>query len=236
MSHISICGLVAVCIEGRYSSCGFPRSYVRCETTWIDLTTSGSPPDWDQEDPFDYDAKNTEWVENARHWKAIAACLAELAGSTLDEFERARDRAIHVANILDDRSWEDEQGQWEAAIGELEDWMAELGRPATEREALTMWQQVVAPFMAKRATRQAKKRLTSTRRGQFNSARPELALALIERGDPHMCSESNCYCTDDMTVDHVVPLSRGGTDDLSNLRFLCRSCNSRKKDHLAVSA
>lgn len=32
----------------------------------------------------------------------------------------------------------------------------------------------------------------------------------------------------DLTVDHRVPKSQGGTDDHSNLAVLCRSCNSRK--------
>lgn len=26
-------------------------------------------------------------------------------------------------------------------------------------------------------------------------------------------------------VDHIVPLSRGGTDDYDNLRVICRECN-----------
>ena len=32
----------------------------------------------------------------------------------------------------------------------------------------------------------------------------------------------------DLTVDHIVPESRGGTLALENLQTLCRSCNSRK--------
>lgn len=35
------------------------------------------------------------------------------------------------------------------------------------------------------------------------------------------------------TVDHIVPLSRGGTDDPSNLRSACRACNTRKRDRPA---
>lgn len=30
------------------------------------------------------------------------------------------------------------------------------------------------------------------------------------------------------TVDHVIPRSRGGTDDESNLQALCATCNGRK--------
>lgn len=33
-----------------------------------------------------------------------------------------------------------------------------------------------------------------------------------------------------LTIDHVVPLSRGGTNDIDNLQTLCKPCNSSKKD------
>lgn len=31
-----------------------------------------------------------------------------------------------------------------------------------------------------------------------------------------------------MSIDHIVPYSRGGTDDLNNLQLTCKSCNSVK--------
>lgn len=37
-----------------------------------------------------------------------------------------------------------------------------------------------------------------------------------------------CGAWDDLTWDHIVPISRGGTNDWKNLQCLCRSCNSSK--------
>mgnify|MGYP002813225513 FL=1 len=48
------------------------------------------------------------------------------------------------------------------------------------------------------------------------------------------CDFSCTYCHTKIsrrvppTIDHIVPLSRGGTNDLQNLTIACRSCNARK--------
>jgi hypothetical protein len=31
-----------------------------------------------------------------------------------------------------------------------------------------------------------------------------------------------------LSIDHIIPYSRGGSDEVKNLRVLCRSCNSKK--------
>lgn len=37
-----------------------------------------------------------------------------------------------------------------------------------------------------------------------------------------------CGAIEDLTIDHIVPRSRGGSNDQSNLQCLCRSCNASK--------
>lgn len=57
--------------------------------------------------------------------------------------------------------------------------------------------------------------------------RYHLAPQLLDAAD-HTCL--TCGATDDLTIDHIIPMVKGGTDNPSNLQVLCRQCNSRKKD------
>lgn len=43
----------------------------------------------------------------------------------------------------------------------------------------------------------------------------------------HKCCE--CGATEPLEIDHIVPISKGGTSDPSNLQVLCRPCNRRKR-------
>ncbi|KKN65126.1 hypothetical protein LCGC14_0485140 [marine sediment metagenome] len=55
------------------------------------------------------------------------------------------------------------------------------------------------------------------------------ASAIFKR-DAYTCQL--CGWMQDLTIDHKLPISKGGSNDLSNLWTLCRSCNSRKKDRV----
>ena len=42
---------------------------------------------------------------------------------------------------------------------------------------------------------------------------------------------ARCSTTTDLTVDHITPLSKGGTNNPGNLRVLCRPCNSGRSNN-----
>jgi 5-methylcytosine-specific restriction enzyme A len=58
----------------------------------------------------------------------------------------------------------------------------------------------------------------------------EVRKYVFER-DRYQCQ--SCGKTDlqtKLTVDHIVALTLGGSNDISNLQTLCHSCNSRKNN------
>ena len=46
----------------------------------------------------------------------------------------------------------------------------------------------------------------------------------------HKCNY--CGFTDELEIDHIIPVSKGGRADEDNLQVLCRHCNRKKKDRL----
>jgi len=79
----------------------------------------------------------------------------------------------------------------------------------------------------KKSKQAAKTNHIQRRRSQFSQKYDQLMLALIHR-DGFECEI--CGTTEDLTIDHVIPLSKGGGDELGNLRLLCRLHNSLKGD------
>jgi len=48
----------------------------------------------------------------------------------------------------------------------------------------------------------------------------------IFRRDPNECAY--CGSKKELQIDHIIPISRGGTNDPKNLQILCRKCNQSK--------
>jgi hypothetical protein len=44
----------------------------------------------------------------------------------------------------------------------------------------------------------------------------------------HQCNY--CGSKENLQIDHIIPLNKGGIHSENNFQILCRSCNSKKKD------
>lgn len=55
---------------------------------------------------------------------------------------------------------------------------------------------------------------------------PEKLRKEVYERDGYKCV--SCKKDSDLSVDHIRPVYRGGITELSNLRTLCKSCNSKK--------
>lgn len=50
--------------------------------------------------------------------------------------------------------------------------------------------------------------------------------------DNYECQESDGYCSGPLQIHHIIPLSKGGSNDLSNLKTLCHYHHSLKHEHM----
>lgn len=63
-------------------------------------------------------------------------------------------------------------------------------------------------------------------RSEITTKRKWFIKSMITAGSDYACTK--CGSTDGITIDHIRPISCGGGNDLGNLQFLCRRCNSKK--------
>ena len=60
----------------------------------------------------------------------------------------------------------------------------------------------------------------------------EIRKTVYRKSKGHCCLCGNFVDYDEFTVDHIVPLAKGGTNDINNLQCACKVCNNIKTDVL----
>ena len=73
--------------------------------------------------------------------------------------------------------------------------------------------------------RKSQKKITGILR-KVGFVTPEIRKFILKR-DKNKCI--TCKTKDNLTIDHVISISKGGLTNYNNLQVLCRSCNSKKQ-------
>lgn len=60
---------------------------------------------------------------------------------------------------------------------------------------------------------------------------PEVRKYVEERSNYQCQSCGKTKLETQLTIDHIIPLAKGGANDISNLQTLCYTCNQQKKHH-----
>lgn len=59
---------------------------------------------------------------------------------------------------------------------------------------------------------------------------PEEVRIAVWRRDEGKCSK--CGSRKNLEYDHIIPISKGGSNTVRNIELLCEECNRKKKDHI----
>lgn len=162
----------------------------------------------------DYRKRNPEKKRegNARHYRENKERYAELSRQwRTTNRERKRET---------DREWE--KSNRERVRANRRKWRANWSEERREQEA--QYRREWRKQNPEKARAIFHKRLARTRaaEGNFTAEQWKAVLDFYEH---------TCLCCGEqgkVTVDHVVPLARGGSNGIENLQPLCQSCNSRK--------
>ena len=134
-----------------------------------------------------------------------------MSGNKVADYQQFFRRTIHGdlwvdPEIMNHRQELGRQGLWQL----LKIFTAGINKPASQK-IIREFENDISPVYKERY--------------YFNTRRFAFYLALVER-DGEFCQK--CGTKEDLTVDHIVPLSRGGENELSNLQLLCRHHNQAK--------
>lgn len=99
-----------------------------------------------------------------------------------------------------------------------------LAHSESNRESIKAWQAA----NPSKVSEYAKRRYVAINSAAGTVTDGEIAEMLLRYGNRCLC----CGTTERLQIDHIVPITKGGTRSIDNLQPLCKSCNCKK--HLGI--
>jgi 5-methylcytosine-specific restriction endonuclease McrA len=99
-------------------------------------------------------------------------------------------------------------------------------RPDIAGEKNKWWKGGVSPMYAKLRAQRLKENGGSHTLGEWENLKAQYGYTCP------MCERKELEIK--LTKDHIIPVSKGGSDFIENIQPLCISCNSRKNDKLII--
>ena len=138
---------------------------------------------------------------------------------------RERTAPIALKTIMEAMGWKNKKSVY-LYLGELIDAGLVIAHPRGRMRSV-IYEMTDTVRLDFKPTRKGRPSTDEDQRLSKGSVRiPAKIRAAVYRRDRHRCQE--CSSEDDLTIDHILAVSRGGETIEENLQTLCRKCNSRK--------
>lgn len=137
----------------------------------------------------------------------------------------------HIHQLVDYRFIEFTADLTPKTIGEVD--IPKVYFPNSRRIKRVTLEQRIEQYNARQKFNRFKR--SSRKRGKKYKTKGDshtLDLMLMRKQQGNRCWWCGCELEEDCHVDHRVPISRGGTNDIGNLCLACPPCNLKKHDKL----
>lgn len=149
-------------------------------------------------------AKTMRWrAANRERWDEAARAWLDANKEHVAGLRKAYHEANRDKRAADNRAWRERNGEHIKAV--RDEWLA------------------ANPLKA-RIYAEKRRALKQASGGAYTTEQIE---ALAKR-QKHKCAECKCSIRDKYDIDHIMPLSKGGSNDIKNIQLLCEPCNQRK--------
>jgi len=128
--------------------------------------------------------------------------------------------------------WESEDKYYDSEVDSLRKEQSAKPRESNIRTTREIADSLEREYQERKRASLERKKLNGANPARLDIAknREKIENAMMKAGASYSCAD--CHSVDSIQIDHIIPVSKGGTSCIENLQFLCRRCNLSKGSKL----